>query len=257
MPNVATARKPKNSIRRLDLDDETTSTAIMREIRPDVILFLANPQFTRDSESDDAKMALRGLERFLQLAAATGTRRVVYASSAAVYGTAEAIPRNESHPLAPDSRYASFKASAEELLQQASVELGVDSTVLRIFNVYGRGLESSLINRMFASDGSKAAVLNTPAYVRDYIHVSDVAAAFASAIRQPLSGYAVINVGTGVATDNVWLMNQPGARFDPVDVDRGYFSHSVADISTMSRLLEKSTRIRLDAAISSPEAFLD
>jgi len=257
VPNVATARKPTNSMRRLDFKDETTSTTIMREVTPDVVLFLANPQFTPGSESDDAKAALGSLERFLQLAAASGTRRVVFASSSAVYGTAERTPRNESHPLAPESRYASFKASAEEILKQASVELGLDGIALRIFNVYGQGLDSSLINRIFASNGNKASVLKTSNYVRDYIHVSDVATALASAIRVPLSGYAAINVGTGVATDNVWLMNQPGARGEPVDVHPGYFSHSVADISAMSRLLETSSKIRLDAAISSRELLLD
>ena len=257
VPNVATARYPTNTLRGLDFRDETVSTTVMREVTPDVVLFLANPELTPGAESDDAKGALRSLERFFQLAAETGTRRVVFASSAAVYGTVEPTPRKETHPLAPESHYASFKANAEELLKRASVELGLEGIVLRIFNVYGQGLDSSLINRIFASSGNKAGVLNTPSYVRDYIHVSDVAKVLASAIRLPPSGYAAINVGTGVATDNVWLMNQPGARGDPVDVHAGYFSHSVADISAMSRLLDTPSKIRLDAAISSRELLLD
>lgn len=256
VPNVATARNPTDSLRGLDFKDETASTTIMREVTPDVVLFLANPQMTPGAESDDAKAALGGLERFLQLAAETGTRRVVFASSSAVYGTTETTPRKESHPLAPESLYASYKASAEEVLRRASVQLGLEGIALRIFNVYGQGLDSSLINQIFASNGNKAGVLNTPNYVRDYIHVSDVAKALASAIRLPLSGYAAINVGTGVATDNVWLMNQPGARGDPVDVHPSYFSHSVADISAMSRLLDTSSKIRLDAAIRSRELLL-
>jgi len=257
VPNVATARKPTNSLRGLDFRDATASTTILQDVAPDVVIFLANPPFTSGSESDDATAALFGLERFLQLAVANGTRRVVFASSSAVYGTAESTPRKESHPLAPESRYASYKASAEEVLRQASAQLGLEGIALRIFNVYGQGLDSSLINRIFASNGNKASVLKTPNYVRDYIHVSDVATALASAIRVPLSGYAAINVGTGVATDNVWLMNQPGARGDPVDVHAGYFSHSVADISAMSRLLDTPSKIRLDAVISLPELLLD
>jgi UDP-glucose 4-epimerase len=146
-----------------------------------------------------------------------GVRRVVFSSTAAVYGNPETMPIPEDSPLGPLSPYGESKATVERILQQLDVCRGVRSVILRYFNACGaepsKGLgeehepETHLIPLLF-----RAIKTGTPVQifggdyptadgtcVRDYIHVSDLAEAHISALQHLIGGGAsgAFNVGTG------------------------------------------------------------
>jgi UDP-glucose-4-epimerase GalE len=146
-----------------------------------------------------------------------GIRRLVFSSSAAVYGDPRQIPIPEDHPLAPVSPYGETKLMVERVLRWLDICSGLRSVSLRYFNACGAepgsGLgeehepETHLIPLLF-----RAVVTGKPVMVfgqdydthdgtciRDYIHVSDLASAHVLAVEALLAGgpTQVLNVGTG------------------------------------------------------------
>ncbi|MEP6482170.1 MAG: NAD-dependent epimerase/dehydratase family protein [Rhodoglobus sp.] len=233
---TGTSTRPNDGgTRVLDVNDEGSVRAALDAVRPRAVVTLASPRPTVDGEPDVAARAAASLHRLRDLSALGGARSLVFASSSAVYGTAHTAPRREQDQLDPASAYARLKAASESALASPA-ETDIATVSLRIFNVYGPGLHSSLINRMFAGSGDVPDVLDTDDFVRDYVHVSDVARAFAATVDNDKLGHNVVNVGTGVGTGNRLLLAARGAKALARPVGPGFLSSSVADISRLREL---------------------
>jgi len=125
----------------------------------------------------------KGTVKILELAREVHAKRVVFSSSAAVYGNPEKMPVREDFTLNPLSPYAASKIAAEMYMRSYSSSYDIDSTILRFFNVYGPRQaysEYSGVVSIFASQ----ALLNKPIKIegdgeqtRSFVHVSDVARA--------------------------------------------------------------------------------
>lgn len=243
---TATSRTASGDLIELDVIDSAAVGALLASVRPSSVLCLASPIDHLGTSTD-------WLERFVELAAEFGAARFVFASSAAVYGTVGRHLRCEDDTIAPESLYGEAKAASEQTLSQAGARHGIETVALRIFNVYGHGLNLSLINRMFNEDSSPPDVYDTARFIRDYVHVSDVARAFAASIDSPSFSSTAINVGTGVPTDNRWLLSLPNSRGTRVAVDDDFESHSVADTTRMASELglHPATLVRLKAQVDS------
>ncbi|HLX45670.1 MAG TPA: UDP-glucose 4-epimerase GalE [Bryobacteraceae bacterium] len=142
-------------------------------------------------------------------------RRLVFSSTAAVYGNPESVPIPEDAPFGPVSPYGESKAAVERILGQLDVCRGVRSVILRYFNACGaeRDLgeehepETHLIPLLFRAieTGQPVQIFGNDyptsdgTCVRDYIHVSDLAQAHIMALEHLLAGGAssAFNVGTG------------------------------------------------------------
>lgn len=150
---------------------------------------------------------LEGLQR-------AGVGRVVFSSSAAVYGETSGAVATEDRPLRPVNPYGETKAAGEWLCAAAARATGGTAVMLRYFNVAGAArpelgddLALNLIPRVFAAldAGERPAVFGddyaTPdgTCIRDYVDVADLARAHVDALRAPLAGggHAAFNVGTG------------------------------------------------------------
>jgi UDP-glucose 4-epimerase len=141
--------------------------------------------------------------------------RIVFSSSAAVYGTPGGALVTEETPKSPESPYGESKLIGEWLLRDQGIARGLAHTSLRYFNVVGSGdgvlYDSSphnLLPRVFRAllDGQTPLInggdYETPdgTTVRDYIHVADVAAAHVAAAGRLEAGAAVepaYNLGSG------------------------------------------------------------
>lgn len=161
----------------------------------------AEPQAT-------AAVNVGGTANVLAAARAAGARRVVLASSCAVYGAPRELPVGEGAPARPESPYASSKLAAEDLCRAACARDGLDAGVLRFFNVYGpRQDPSSQYSGVIAifmerlADGGACTVYGDGRQTRDFVFVADVVAACRAALdaRAPLEAVP-LNVGTGVET---------------------------------------------------------
>jgi UDP-glucose 4-epimerase len=146
-----------------------------------------------------------------------GVKRIVFSSTAAVYGTPERSPITEDMPYAPVSPYGDSKVMVEKILDWLDLYRGLRSVCLRYFNACGAepdsGLgeehdpETHLIPLLFrAIDTGEPVTIfgddyDTPdgTCIRDYIHVSDLAEAHIRAVEGLIagSGSAKFNVGTG------------------------------------------------------------
>lgn len=144
-----------------------------------------------------------------------GVSRLVFSSSAAVYGTPDTLLVTEDTPKAPESPYGESKLIGEWLLRDQAVAAGLEATALRYFNVVGSGspdLYDASAHNLFPlvfralGEGRTPTIFgddyDTPdgTCVRDYIHVSDLALAHVAAARRLEAGESVLpayNLGSG------------------------------------------------------------
>lgn len=148
-----------------------------------------------------------GTSVVFEAARKAGVRRVVVASSAAVYGDATAMPLTEDMPLMQLSPYASSKRVNELYAELYTRSLGLEVVALRYFNVYGpRQRPDSMyaaavpifIRRML--DNKPVTVFGDGGQSRDLVNVRDVVQANLLASQHPAAPGQVFNVCTGVET---------------------------------------------------------
>jgi nucleoside-diphosphate-sugar epimerase len=122
-------------------------------------------------------------------------RRVIYASSAVVYGDAVETPQTEDAPTRADSPYAAAKLAVEALIRADE-----RATVVRLANVYGGGMSrANVLSDILAQVGTDGPLrVRDLGPVRDYLHVEDAARGFADIAEQPVTG--LVNLGTGRGT---------------------------------------------------------
>ncbi len=146
----------------------------------------------------------------------SGVRRIVFSSTAAVYGAPEETPITEDAPLRPINPYGDTKRRFEEVVARAAARHGLRATTLRYFNVAGASAvngedhdpETHLIpNVLRAVETGEPMTLFGDDYptpdgtaVRDYVHVEDLAEAHLAALERTGSsgpGLLVANLGSG------------------------------------------------------------
>jgi UDP-glucose 4-epimerase len=141
-----------------------------------------------------------GTYNVLKAAAEKGVRRVVFASSREVYGEPVSLPVDESHPLFSINIYGASKVAGEALCRALTREHGLDTTVLRLANVYGERDIDRVIPRWIAQARSgNDLVVYGGEQILDFIWVGDVTRAFIGAA-DSLMPLPPINVANGTGT---------------------------------------------------------
>ena len=212
---------------------------------------------------------IRGTLNVLQAAREANVKRVVLASSAAVYGNNPELPKRETMLPEPESPYALGKLAGEYYLKLFSRLYGVETVSLRYFNVFGprqdgKSMYSGVISR-FADDirqGRAPTIFGDGGQTRDFVFVKDVVQANLLAMRTPSVGKGeIFNVATGrqISLLQLWetLKKITGSTLAPQfrEARAGDIRHSVADISKIKRSLgyepkyslEEGLRVLLDA----------
>jgi UDP-glucose 4-epimerase len=188
-----------------DVRDLSTVRAAFDEAKPEVVLHLAAQVDVRRSVADpayDAQINVAGTVSVLEAARASSVRRVVLASTAAVYGDPAQLPVEEGHELAPLSPYGTAKAAAEWYLAQYTRLHDVSTLALRMANVYGPRQDphgEAGVVAIFcgaASGDREVTVYGDGHQTRDYIYVEDVVAAWLAAADSEQTG--AMNVSTGM-----------------------------------------------------------
>lgn len=165
---------------------------------------------------DSALRNILGFINVIEAAREQSLQRLVYASSAAVYGNAASLPLQEDETPAPTSPYGLEKLVNEEYAALYRHLHGLRAVGLRFFNVYGprqdpaspySGVISRFLERL--SSGRPPQVFGDGRQTRDFIHVGDVAAAIAAALACDYCG--VCNVATGSQVDLLRLIEVLGA----------------------------------------------
>jgi UDP-glucose 4-epimerase len=149
----------------------------------------------------DCAVNILGTVNLLEACRHTGVRRVIFASSAAVYGDADAIPLTESTASQPTSFYGLSKLTAEKYLHLYRELFGLEYIVLRYANVYGErqgdggegGVVSIFARRLAA--GQPIDIFGDGGQTRDFVYAGDVAEANCQALVTPAAN-AVYNIST-------------------------------------------------------------
>ncbi len=149
----------------------------------------------------------RGTESLLEAARKAGVRRVVLASSAAVYGDLDSLPLSETLALRPLSPYALSKRVDELYAELYTRSFGLDVVALRYFNVYGPRQRP---DSMYAAavplftrrllDGKPVTIYGDGGQTRDLIYVGDVVRANLIASEHPDAPGGIFNICTGIET---------------------------------------------------------
>ena len=150
----------------------------------DLIFHLAANASVPNSVSDysyDFETNVVGTYNILRAAIKNGVSKVIYTSSAAVYGKPNYVPTKESHPLNPISPYGATTASGETIGFVYGETFGLDFSSIRIYNNYGprqvRFVMYDLLEKL-RNDPTRLIVLGDGRQVRDYCYVSDAVRAF-------------------------------------------------------------------------------
>jgi len=212
-----------------------------------------NPKLTND-------VNVGGTLNVLEAAMNGDVRRIVYASSCAVYGDPQRLPLPEDCPARPISPYGASKLAAEAYCISFHEAYGLKTVALRFFNVYGprqtggpySGVISIFMRR--ALSGEPLIIYGDGRQTRDFVYVGDVVeACLLAAVRDSAVGQ-VINVGTGVETSVLDLAGIIRGLVGDVPVRhgpplRGDIRRSVADITKARRMLGYNPRTNLSRGI--------
>ncbi len=225
----------------------------------DIVFHLAAQVGTTDSIHNphyDAVTNVQGTIMLLEACRRVGVRRIVYSSSAAVYGAPVYLPIDEKHPTAPSSPYGLSKLTAERycLLYGELYDLSV--AALRYFNVYGPHQTSSSYAAVIPLFLRRVA-RNEPLTIegdgyqtRDFVHVQDVVRANLLAATSHFAG--VLNIGSGRATsirELAALIGGPSYPIEFVPARAGDIPYSVAAIGAAYAAIGYTPTISLEQGL--------
>lgn len=198
----AAALPREAELAQVDLADAASVRQVVLDFQPDAAMHFAALTIAPESVSDPGpfwRVNLTGTLNFLDALRAAGTSRLVFSSTAAVYGVPEELPVRENAVKAPINPYGATKLAAEQAIADYALAYGISTAVLRYFNVAGASKtigedhnpETHLIpNVLFAAAGRapELTIYGTDfptrdgTAIRDYVHVLDLADAHALAL---------------------------------------------------------------------------
>ncbi len=154
---------------------------------------------------EDAQINIQGTINLLAASARAGVKKLITASSMAVYGDVEHLPINEAHPCRPTTPYGISKLAAEQYVLTMGRHLGMTAIALRYFNTYGPrqtftpyvGVITIFIRQLLA--GNRPLIFGSGEQVRDFVSVFDIARANVLAMERGTPG-SVFNIGSGCGT---------------------------------------------------------
>ncbi len=174
-------------------------------------------------------------------------KKIIFSSSAAVYGNNENVPLKETEALNPTSPYAASKASCELYLKTFYDSYGLNYTILRYFNVFGpkqdKNSQYAAVIPNFISallEGEQPVIYGDGEQTRDFVFVKDIVQANISAAETDYNG--IVNVASGEKITINKLYDVVKETLDS-DVDaehlperKGDIKHSLADVSNIEKI---------------------
>ena len=244
-----TLASPRFSLERADITESGVFDSSVAQFCPDAIIHLAALVSVPRSESDpklNYRLNVGATHEVCEAARNRGVKRIVFASSAAVYGECSELPLSESTPAKPISQYGYAKRISEQILASYDDSYGISTVSFRYFNVYGprqdpespySGVVSIFSDRF--REGKAVIVNGDGSQSRDFVYVGDVAKAntIAATTERPVSG--IFNCATGVSTTLLDLIaalkdHYPGADAPEHRDDRaGDIKHSLGEASAI------------------------
>jgi len=214
-----------------------------------------NKSIADPHESVDINMV--GNHNVFAAAADEGVKRLVFASTASVYGEPKRLPMHEDDELRPLTPYCITKRAGEDLLGFYERTKGLSWNALRFFNVYGPGQKveayyTSVINHFVERlrAGQPPIIDGRGDQSMDFVHVWDIARAVVAALESEQSNLP-INIGTGIDTSIATLakilIEEVGVDVEPLFNERDVLvSRRAADITRAREVLGWEPKISVE-----------
>lgn len=238
-------------------------TKVMPIMELDAVIHLAAVAAPRVCDKNPElafNVNVHGTHQVLRLALESGAKKFVFSSSAHVYDIPPRyMPTDEVHPLRLNNRYTTTKLLGEQLCDLFWENHGLGYTTLRLFNAYGSGqADGYFVPDMLLQAKGGQIVLKGGRTTKDWVHVDDVAEAFALAVETAYVG--AINIGTGIETPLSTIARIIAARYDAglLVLPGGNVTKMRADWSRAARVLGWKPTIMLEeglrATLGHPQA---
>jgi len=208
-----------------------------------------------------------GTFNVVEAAADAGVKKVVYSSSASVYGDAVFTPMTEEHPFNNRTMYGATKIAGEQFFRAFNEQRGLDYAGLRYMNIYGprmdyKGTYVSVIMKVLdrIDAGEPPIIFGDGSQAYDFVHVSDVARANILALQADASD-EFFNIGMGVKTTIRELVDRlleiTGSDLEPEyrPQEQMFVTHRVGSTDKAERLLGFRATIPLDEGLRSVVAW--
>jgi len=160
-----------------------------------------------DKPDEAVSVNVYGTHRVVESALKNGVKRLVFCSSAAVYGTPASIPVTEETPTHPLNLYGVTKLAGEKILDAAHTNNSLEAVNLRFGNVYGVGLYTNWVGVIpkfvaLALDGKPLTIYGDGESTRDFVHVEDITRAIVLSLTTKGIGGETFNIGNETTTVN-------------------------------------------------------
>lgn len=180
----------------------TTDALLSHAATPEVIVHCAgggSVGFSMEHPRQDFQRTVDTTVAVLEFARLHAPRaRIVYPSSAGVYGVVTKLPIAESAPLAPISPYGVHKKIAEEMCRSYARHFDVSVAIIRLFSVYGIGLQKQLLwDACTKIKNGENTFFGSGMETRDWLHVNDAVALMLAATGRASAECPIFNGGTG------------------------------------------------------------
>jgi UDP-glucose 4-epimerase len=194
------------TIYKMDICDQHLGE-LLRDIQPEIVFHLAAQVSVSGSVHnpyEDTRVNVLGTVNLLEACVKADVKRIIFSSSAAVYGMPQYLPINEAHSLNTISPYGASKAAAEEYIRLYQRMYDMNYIILRYANVYGPrqdaegegGVVSIFSSRLTSRDA--LTIFGSGEQTRDFVYIKDIVRANLAAAS--CSPNHTVNVSTGEAT---------------------------------------------------------
>ena len=193
-----------------DISDYQSVSHTLKNVDPDIVVHLAALSPVRDSFEKPFGYVQTNVVGTMNIAhgmlelADFKKKKLIYASTAEVYGIQKVQPTKEDAALNPSSPYAFTKAMTDMYLRMMPSVYGLNTTVMRCTNTFGRKLDTSFFVEYVITSilkGEKVYV-GAPDSVRDYMYIDDHVNAYIKAIEHPEVKGEALNAAPGIGMTN-------------------------------------------------------
>jgi len=160
-----------------------------------------------DNPEEAVSVNVYGTHQVAEAAKRNKVKRMVFCSSAAVYGTPATTPVTERHATHPLNLYGVTKLAGEKLLNANHINNGLETVNLRFGNVYGVGIYTNWVGVIpkfvaLALDDKPLTIYGDGASTRDFVHVEDITRAITLSLTTEGVGGETLNIGNETTTVN-------------------------------------------------------